>query len=244
MKKIYSIIIAFLAIFSIVLVILDLSKVISLNVQPFKAVDISILLIFTADYGIRFYVSKERSNFFKENIFDLVAIIPFNSIFSAFRVFRLFRLLKLTKLAKLSRIVRAAAFMGVLKNKLSGILRTNGFLYVLYANIAMILLSSAIMTFAEKMTFSNALWWSIVTCTTVGYGDISPATGIGRVLAVLLMIFGIGLIGMLTGAITTYFTSQHNADINNKNQELDELISSMDDEQKQKLAEIAKIIMK
>ncbi len=45
--------------------------------------------------------------------------------------------------------------------------------------------------------------------TTVGYGNISPTTGIGRIVAVVLMLFGIDLIGMLTGAITTYFTTLH-----------------------------------
>jgi chorismate synthase len=63
--------------------------------------------------------------------------------------------------------------------------------------------------YAEKMSFGDALWWSIVTCTTVGYGDYFPTSSIGRIFAVLLMLFGITLIGMLTGSITTYFTKQN-----------------------------------
>ncbi len=49
------------------------------------------------------------------------------------------------------------------------------------------------------------LWWSIVTATTVGYGDISPSTGLGRLIALILMATGIGLLGMITGSIATYF---------------------------------------
>ena len=49
------------------------------------------------------------------------------------------------------------------------------------------------------------MWWSIVTITTVGYGDISPVTTYGRILAAFLMIAGIGFLGMLTGTISTYF---------------------------------------
>lgn len=58
-------------------------------------------------------------------------------------------------------------------------------------------------------TFSDALWWAIVTTTTVGYGDISPTTPIGRVLAVTLMLVGIGIIGTLTSSITSYFNKEN-----------------------------------
>jgi voltage-gated potassium channel len=47
----------------------------------------------------------------------------------------------------------------------------------------------------------------MVTATTVGYGDISPETNMGRVIALILMLFGIGLLGMITGSIATYFLS-------------------------------------
>ena len=244
MKKLYNIVIATFAIISIIFVILDLCQVINLNSQPFKTIDNGILITFALDYAVRFYKSDNRKSFFKNNIFDLIAIIPFNSIFSAFRAFRLFRLLKLTKLAKLTRVLRATAFLGIIKHRLNGILKTNGFIYVLYANIVLILASSVIMMFAEKQSFPNALWWSIVTCTTVGYGDISPSTPIGRVIAVILMIFGIGLIGMLTGAITTYFTANRSKDAQKECDEINEMIEQMDESQKQKLAEIAKIILK
>jgi voltage-gated potassium channel len=243
MKKLYNITIAILSIVSIALAILDLCGIISFTLQPYKAIDLMILIFFAADYIVRFILSKERKKFFKENIFDLIAIIPFNSIFSAFRIFRLFRIMKLTRLTKLTRVVKAAAFFGILKKKLNDLLNTNGFIYVLYTDVALIIVSSAIMTLVEKMKFQDALWWSIVTCTTVGYGDISPKTGIGRVLAVILMIFGVGFIGMLTGTITTYFT-QKQKPVTEENQELETLISSMDNEQKQKMIEIAKIILK
>ncbi len=55
------------------------------------------------------------------------------------------------------------------------------------------------------MTFSDALWWNMVTTTTVGYGDISPETPGGRILAGILMIVGIGFLGMVTGSVATCF---------------------------------------
>jgi len=57
-------------------------------------------------------------------------------------------------------------------------------------------------------SFDDALWWSFVTATTVGYGDISPVTTPGRIIAAILMLTGIGFIGMLTGVISTFFISK------------------------------------
>lgn len=55
------------------------------------------------------------------------------------------------------------------------------------------------------MDFKDSLWWSFVTTTTVGYGDISPRTGLGRIIATILMLVGIGFLSMLTGTIATFF---------------------------------------
>ena len=243
MKKIYNIIIIVLAAVSILFVFLDLFSIIDFSKNPYYIMDMSILCIFAIDYLIRFAISKNRKEFIKENIFDLIAVIPFNTLFSTFRVFRIFRIAKMSKLAKLSRVVRATAFFEIVKKKIKGIINTNGLIYIIYLNSVLIIISSLVMMNAEKMDFGDALWWSIVTCTTVGYGDYSPTSSIGRIFAVLLMLFGITLIGMLTGSITTYFTKQ-NTKTSPSDVELSELIKQMDEEQKSKLYEIAKIIMK
>lgn len=60
---------------------------------------------------------------------------------------------------------------------------------------------------SEKVDFATALWWSITTATTVGYGDISPTTSMGKLAAVMVMIIGIGFIGMLTSSISSFFIS-------------------------------------
>ncbi len=57
--------------------------------------------------------------------------------------------------------------------------------------------------FEPDVSFASGMWWSIVTLTTVGYGDISPSTPGGRTLAVLIMFFGIGLLGMLSASLAT-----------------------------------------
>lgn len=60
----------------------------------------------------------------------------------------------------------------------------------------------------------ESFWWAIATATTVGYGDVSPHTTIGKFTVVLLMFVGIGFIGMLTSSLTAFFT--HEEDSNKK----------------------------
>lgn len=63
--------------------------------------------------------------------------------------------------------------------------------------------SLAITYFEPHIDFVSGIWWSVVTLTTVGYGDISPTTGGGRAVAALIMFFGIGLLGMLSANLAT-----------------------------------------
>ena len=67
------------------------------------------------------------------------------------------------------------------------------------------LISSVAISYFENMSLIESIWWSFVTATTVGYGDISPVSLGGRIIASMLMLVGIGTIGMLTGTIATYF---------------------------------------
>lgn len=198
--------IVLLAFVSIIFVLLDFASLISIAASPYLEIDNFILIIFSIDYFARLVKSENKLTFFKQNIFDLLAIIPFSAIFSFFRFSRIFRIAKISKFARLSRLVGVT---GKLQQKLSKFLNTNGFIYLVYVSLFLLILSSALYSVAENVPFDQALWWAIATTTTVGYGDISPATGLGRIAAVVLMILGIGMIGMLTSTITEYFTREN-----------------------------------
>jgi len=195
-EKIYYLLIAALCVVSVVFAVIDFNRGLT---KPEQIADWTIYAFFVIDYVVRFIIADNKRLFFKENIFDLIAIIPVNS---AMRVFRLARFVKLLRFV---RFLRIGALSGRLLKRSSKFFDTNGFKYVLMISAVLILLASVAMTFVEKMPFLDALWWSFVTATTVGYGDLSPATGIGRMIACVLMLVGIGLIGSLTSTLTSFF---------------------------------------
>ncbi len=195
----YNIVIFFLALVSVLLAIVDLLR----GLRPAELwIDRTIYGVFVVDYAVRFLITNNKQDFFKSNIIDLIAIIPLNS------AFRGLRLLKMSKLLKLTKLVRIGALSARSASKARRFFNTNGFKYVICLSVAAILGSSCAMMYFEKMSFQDAVWWSFVTATTVGYGDLSPSTLSGRIIASLLMLIGIGLIGSLTSTITSYFLNE------------------------------------
>jgi voltage-gated potassium channel len=95
------------------------------------------------------------------------------------------------------------------------ILTHNGFHFVVLAAAAVVFVSDGLVTIAERNAkganihdFGQGLWWPITTVTTVGYGDRYPTTSLGQGVAVFLMLVGIGLIGVLTATIASYFVQE------------------------------------
>lgn len=88
-------------------------------------------------------------------------------------------------------------------------LRQENFFKLLFVILILVMTSSALVSWLEPdLSFIAAIWWSIVTLTTVGYGDISPVTLGGRVIAVVVMCFGIGVLGMLSASLAAILISK------------------------------------
>ena len=208
-KDYYDTTIIILALISVVLVLLGFAEMVDLDNPPYNIIDLLLWGVFMVDYGWRFFLSKGKWRFIIENIFDLLAILPLNAIFTVFRLGRIFRLARLTKLLKLTRLLRIVGLTGKLEKKIGKLLRTNGLLYIFYLNSFIVLVGSSILSVVEEKSFSESLWWALVTVTTVGYGDIVPTSIFGKWLAVLLMLVGIGTIGMLTSALTNFFVKDN-----------------------------------
>jgi len=202
-KLYYEIFIAILSLIACVIILVQLTLELSSGITYILDVsDNSIWIIFVIDYTGRLILSENKLNFIKNNKIDLISIIPFNTMFQSLRIFRFARVLKL---AKLSKLVRFAVLIYKFKTRADNFLKTNNFQYILIITVVTVFIGAFGISIAEDKTFSDSLWWSFVTTTTVGYGDISPATNTGRIIASILMLVGIGFVGMLTGTIATYF---------------------------------------
>ena len=183
------------------------------------------VLIFTTEYILRFFTSEyeylEGSTLSKKlkfifstfGLVDLFAILPFYLplIFPfdmrVLRILRLFRLLRIFKLGRLSKSLQTIT--SVLKESKSELSIT------LFVAFILLILSSTLMFYAENEAqpdkFENigqSLWWSVATLTTVGYGDIYPITGLGKILSSIIAIIGIGFIALPTGIISSAFINR------------------------------------
>lgn len=158
-----------------------------------KFVDTAIWGIFVIDVSARFIKSENKLEYIKKNPFDIIAIIPFDSIF------------RLARLVRLIRVIRALTIAKRFAGPFFGILKTNGLEKVIAASAILILIAAVPIRFVEPSinTYADAIWWSSVTATAIGYE--AAETVVGRLIAAVLMIVGIGLLGMITGSIATYF---------------------------------------
>lgn len=229
-KKFYDPVIILLALFSVGLILMDGLEVIQIEEQPFRFLDIIILTIFAVDYFGRLYLSKEKWAFAKSNVFDLVAIIPFHSAFAIFRAARFFRIARLGRTTRLFRLTRMFGVIGKVTRNIKRFLHTNGFIYMVYACGVVIVVGVTVYSVAEEVNYIDSLWRAFVTSTTVGYGDISPVTNAGRIAAVFLMLTGIGLFGVLTSTITTFFTTdQEDEEIKVLTEKVDRLLLKLEE---------------
>ena len=196
---IYDICAGIMSIIAVLVVMMEYSQ--NLSNEEMKVVgrlNTVVYWIFVFDYLVRFLCSKDKLKFFKYNMIDLIAIFPFAYITSL-------------KTGSEFKLIRVITYILRVLGDIREILFTNGFIYALGIIIIITLLGSiGIYTFeyginTEIKSIGDALWWSIVTVTTVGYGDIIILSRWGRVIACILMLTGVGFISMLTSTMATFF---------------------------------------
>ncbi len=166
--------------------------------------EVSITAAFTVEYLLRLYAAKRRREyalgFF--GLVDLFTVLPLLLTGDPALALRLLRIVRLLKLAR---------YLGTLWLFVASMRDVLEIILVAVASIAVaVLMAGNLIYLLEPGTVSNAfggVWWSLVTMTTVGYGDIVPQTTAGRLLAALLMIMGIAMFAMITGVVSYKISS-------------------------------------
>jgi voltage-gated potassium channel len=161
-----------------------------------------IWIVFLLEYGTLFYLSEN-----KIELFIVIASIPF--VPQGFETSRFLRFIRLPRLLKLFQLFRLAAVLSKFGIAIKTIFRSRGLQFIVYATCFLIVFFGFLFYVSEPQvnSFSDGIWWALVTITTVGYGDITPLTSLGRVVASTLMIIGIGFIATITAAVSSYFLS-------------------------------------
>ncbi len=121
---------------------------------------------------------------------------------------RLLSSLRLVRLVRLMRLARVGVVIGRAVQAERRLTSANVFRFMSVATILLIFVAGAVQATVDRRDFKsywNGIWWAIVTVSTVGYGDISPQTVTGRIVAIVLMVVGIGFLAVLTATISSHF---------------------------------------
>jgi len=161
-----------------------------------RAIDLGLTGIFVTEFAARFGASFDRSAYLRGHWIDLVALIP------AVRQFRILRLLRLLRLVRtFAGIYRALLHVErLLGNRQIAALGIVWMSVLVLTSIGMYVAETGVNDLIESPL--DALWWGLVTMTTVGYGDIYPVTAEGRLAASVLLVLGIALFGVITATVT------------------------------------------
>ncbi len=163
-----------------------------------RALDVMLSVLwvaFAVDYLIRLALARHRTQWFVRHILDFViVVVPF------LRPLRLLRLVAVV--AALQK-----AFGNAIRGRVVIYTAASAVLLVYAASLAVLDVEGGD-PHAHIKNFGDAIWWSVTTITTVGYGDFYPVTVMGRLVAGLLMIGGMSLIGMITATVATWIVER------------------------------------
>lgn len=162
---------------------------------PLEIVLWLVWVVFAADFITRLTLAQNKLRFLRTHIFDLAAVV--------------------LPMVRQLRVLRLITVITLLNKKFQHKIRQRVSIYVAGVTILVAFCASLAVLDAERhaenasiTTFGDALWWTMTTMSTVGYGDRYPVTGEGRLVAGLLMVGGIALLGVITGTIASWLVEK------------------------------------
>jgi voltage-gated potassium channel len=213
----YSIFVLVLTMVSLVIMVAMFLPLNKATMGLLQAYDILICIFFLIDFIVTLKAASSKTNYFikESGWLDLIGSIPTVGIYFKFgSLLRLARLSRASRIAKnLGRKDRGDLMRDVLQNRS----QYAGFIIILLAIIILAFASILVLQFESASRDANiktgwdAFWYSVVTITTVGYGDYYPVTFWGRVTAIFIMVAGVGIIGALASLMASLLIGESHA---------------------------------
>jgi voltage-gated potassium channel len=175
-----------------------------------EALNWVVWLAFCGELAVKAWLSHDAKSFFRHAWLDLL-IVVFSPPFVGPEYLQGLRVIRGVRALRLLRLLRVIAVAGIALESAKDALQHRRFHYVVLTTGVIVSLGALAIYGAEHghnehiASIGDAFWWSIVTATTVGYGDISPSTTEGRLIAIVLMLVGIGFISILTATVASFF---------------------------------------
>lgn len=199
--------------FNIIILVLTIYVLVALLVETFwllpsetskllNFIDKIICLLFFIDFCVRFTKAKNKLKFMRWGWIDLISSIPVVNYFRAGRLLRLIRLLRIIRAFRSSKQLVNHVFRNKAKGTFTSV-SIFAILLIIFSSIAILQVENT--KGGNIKSAEDAIWWSYVTITTVGYGDKYPVTTEGRIIAAILMTAGVGLFGTFTAYASSWF---------------------------------------
>ena len=233
-SRIFNGMIVFLIILNVVAIIFESDDRFALNYpEVFHQIELWSVLIFGIEYLLRLftanfiYPQKKGLRAYLKYIIsplaliDLLAILPsililvapYISFFAPYLDFRVVRLLRTMRLLRIFKITRYSSSLRLIVDVFKE--KGRDLAVTIFITFILIIISSTLMFYvehdAQEEQFPNIIatfWWAVATLTTVGYGDVYPITGIGKLLSGIIALLGIGMVALPTGILSSAFVER------------------------------------
>jgi voltage-gated potassium channel len=204
----YDIFILVLTVMSLAVMVLLILPLSPETLQLLRVYDNAVCFIFLVDFFGNLAGARPKNAYLvgRRGWLDLLGSVPSFGFLPAAGLLRLFRI---SRLARISRLLRGQARERLIKDVIDNRGQYAAFITILSAFMVLTVASVMVLQFESRSPDSNittggdALWWGLVTITTVGYGDYYPVTALGRLTGVFVMFAGVGIIGSLASILAS-----------------------------------------